>query len=118
MAQEPKPEPAPAPKPAAKPAPSATVAIRTPAKDMSGSYRIQISSLRSEKAVRDGWARLSKRHSDLLGDLSLNIERKDLGGGKGTYYRMQAGPLASRSAANSLCTRLKQRKLGCIVVRP
>lgn len=97
--------------------PPVTLAAKTPARTASGRYRVQISSLRSDAAVRKSWSALQKRHRDLLGKLSLNVERKTLGGGKGTYYRMQAGPLSSRSDATGLCNRLKQRKLSCIVVR-
>lgn len=102
----------PEPKP---PAPAPSPAARTQA---SGQWRIQLSALRSEAAVRSSWATLSRTHSDLLGNLALGIERRDLGAGKGVFYRMQAGPIASRDAAGDLCTKLKQRKLGCIVVAP
>ena len=62
-------------------------------------------------------ASLTKKHKDVLGNLSLMVERTVLSGGRGTYYRMQAGPIASWNQATSLCSRLKQRKLGCLVVR-
>lgn len=126
---EPPTMPAP-PEKAATPAPSKTpaktaakTASATPAKAAAkpaakGGWRVQISSLRSDDAARKAWASLSKKNADLLGKLSLTVERKDLGGGKGTYYRMQAGPLASRDAADALCGRLKQRKIGCLVVAP
>lgn len=90
-----------------------TVARRTP----SGRYRVQISSLRSQSAVQKSWAALRKRHSDLLGRLSLSIETATLSGGRGTYYRMQAGPFASRAQATAMCASLKKRKQSCIVVR-
>ena len=82
-----------------------------------GSYRIQISALRSRSAVRKSWDALKKRHSDLLGKLSLNIETITLSGGRGTYYRMQAGPLSSNTQAAALCDSLKKRKQSCIVVK-
>lgn len=98
------------PKPAAK---KTTVANRTP----SGSYRVQMSSLRSQSAVQKSWVSVRKRHADLLGRLSLSIESVTLSGGRGTYYRMQAGPLASRAQASALCASLKKRKQSCIVVK-
>ncbi len=82
-----------------------------------GDYRIQMAALRSEAKVQKTWKNYKGRHGDLLGELSLIVERKKLGGGKGVYYRLQAGPLASRQAALTLCSKLKQRKLGCIIVR-
>jgi hypothetical protein len=121
-----KPPAAPAAKPVKKaPAPK-RVAAKTPAKkavskakkkSSSGTYRVQMSSLRLQSAVQKSWTSLRKRHGDLLGRLSLSIESTTLSGGRGTYHRMQAGPLASRAQANALCASLKKRKQSCIVVK-
>lgn len=102
-----------APKPKAAAQKKTTVAKRSP----SGSYRVQMSSLRSQAAVQKSWVALRKRHSDLLGRLALSIEPVTLKGGKGTYYRMQAGPFTSRNRASALCASLKRRKQSCIVVK-
>ena len=76
-----------------------------------------MASLKSRAAVQQNWTTLQRQHSDLLGKLELNIQSVQLSGGRGTYYRMQAGPLASRAQARALCESLKSRKQGCIVVR-
>ena len=81
-----------------------------------GRYRVQISSLRSETSVRRGWSTISARNKDILGDLSLLIERIQVAG-KGTFYRMQAGRLQTRAQAGAVCRKLKQRRVSCIVVR-
>src|SRR3546814_19230970 len=60
---------------------------------------------------------LSAKHKDLLGDLTLDIDRAEIPG-KGTYYRVQAGMLPSADAAKKICTELAKRKTGCIIVRP
>ena len=112
----PPPPTAPAKKPVAKKPPAKTLsaASKPPA---GGRYRVQISSLPSETAVRKSWTSIKGKHKDLLGNLPLIVERTVLSAGRGTYYRMQAGPLSSKSQAATLCTRLKQRKLSCLVVR-
>jgi len=114
-----KPTVKPAPKPAKKAASAKRVAAKSPPvkRSSSGTYRVQMSSLRSQSAVQKSWVTLRKRHSDLLGKLSLSIEATKLSGGRGTYYRMQAGPLPSRARANALCASLKKRKQGCLVVK-
>lgn len=124
------PEPAPAPKnaePAPEPPspaqkPETRTAAKTPAPSTStastGRWKIQLASLKSEGAARQSWSALQKKNRDVLGDLSLHIERIVLSGGKGTYYRVQAGPVGSRAAAGDLCSRLKARKQGCLVVAP
>jgi cell division septation protein DedD len=80
-------------------------------------YRIQLAALRtSEDATRE-WDKLRRAHMDLLGSLALNVVRADLGD-RGTFYRIQAGPLADEQAAKELCRRLAEKKVGCLVVRP
>ena len=83
-----------------------------------GDYKIQLASLRSNAAVARSWKRLVRSNEDLLGGLRLTIARRDLGSGKGVYFRLQAGPLPDAAAARDLCARLKRRKLSCLVVRP
>ena len=113
----------PAPPAAKKPATAAKkVASKAPASTPKAAaktraYRVQMASLKSRAAVQKNWASLKRKHPDLLRKLQLNIQSVQLSGGRGTFYRMQAGPMMSRAQANSLCARLKSRKQGCIVVR-
>ena len=104
-----------------EPAPPARMASAPPAspatRSLAGSYRVQLASLKSEDAAKRSWTDLSKRNADLFGKLSSSVVRADLGR-KGVYYRLQAGPLPDAAAAQALCNRVKQRKLGCIVVKP
>ena len=131
-AAPPPPAPPLAPPPQARPAPEPPklappktepnkTAARTPAPAARGAagsgYRVQIAALRSEEAAKRAWATLSKSHGDLFGKLESRLVRADLGA-KGVYWRLQAGPLASAEAAQALCNRAKQRKLGCLVVKP
>ncbi|MGJ3259037.1 MAG: SPOR domain-containing protein [Rhodospirillales bacterium] len=117
------PEKAPEPKPAAgesapKETAKATPAQELPDADLAQSWRIQLAASRSEPAVKSEWDRLRSRNVDLLGDLQLQVTRIDLGATRGIFYRLRAGPLADEKAAQALCERLKQRKLGCLVVKP
>ncbi|MRG73597.1 hypothetical protein GH722_17660 [Alphaproteobacteria bacterium HT1-32] len=120
-------KPAPAPKPEAKkpiqltkaPATSAEPKKPEPAKTApsSGSWRIQVGALRDEAAAEKEFARLQRRHPDLLGNLGLSIMKVDITG-KGSFYRMRAGPLADSAAASALCGQLKAAKVPCLTVRP
>lgn len=83
----------------------------------SGRWNVQIAAFRSEAAVKRSWQKISRDHKDLFGKLRLSVVRADLGTGRGVYYRMQAGPLGDAAAAKALCALIKQRKLGCFVVR-
>ena len=82
-----------------------------------GGFWVQLASHRSDASARRAWRLLKGAHRDLLGSLDPVVKRVDLGSGKGIFYRLQAGSLASEAAARMLCSKLKQRKLGCLVVR-
>jgi hypothetical protein len=83
-----------------------------------GEWRIQLGAVRSPEEAQREWARLKGTHAELLQPLSLSVVRAELGEGKGTYYRIQGGPLPDRDAASSLCERLKSARVGCLVVKP
>jgi len=97
--------------------PSREVASLPPAgrAPASGGYRIQLAALRSEPDARREWQRIQSANSDLLGNLSMNVERADLGD-RGVFYRLQAGPLEDKTLADLLCSKLKGRNLACLVV--
>lgn len=101
-----------APAPAA---PSRPVAETRPA--AGGAFKVQIAATRSDADARSTWTRLQAANRDLLGSLSLTVQRADLGE-RGIYYRVQAGGLADAPSAQSLCAELKTRKIECMVVRP
>ncbi|MEX0810359.1 MAG: SPOR domain-containing protein [Dongiaceae bacterium] len=83
-----------------------------------GSYRVQLAAVRSEADARTTWAQLQQKLPELLGDLSLLVERIDLGADKGIFYRVQAAPLADHQSAQKLCGNLSARGQDCLVVRP
>lgn len=112
--------------PAVKPAPDSIAALigSSEAKIASppphpatagGSYRLRLSAVRSADAVADEWARLKRRFPELasLSNATSKIDIPD----KGTFYRVEAGPL-NETDAKSTCARLRTQGLGCIVVKP
>lgn len=125
-APAPRPAPAPAPQPAAQASaqqqaalPPATepVAPRAAAAPTGGgSQMVQLAALRDEAGARTAWSRLQGNNGDLLGNLTLDIQRADLGD-KGIFYRVRAKGLASAEEAKALCEKLKARDVGCIPVR-
>jgi cell division septation protein DedD len=111
-------------KPAAPPAPPAVksdkqvAAAPAPTQPIGAkAYKIQLSAVRSDAAARTEWDKLKKAHTSVLGRLTLNVEKADLGQ-KGIYYRIQAGPFADRAAADAACQELTRQKASCLVVRP
>ena len=76
-----------------------------------GSARTSRKRARGHRAKR-GWAQIRRAHANLLGKLEPDVSKVVLGG-KGTYYRLKAGPLASNGEAKALCGKLKRRRQFC-----
>ena len=74
---------------------------------------VHLASYRSRKSADTGWAQLRRAHKQLLGGLSMEVKQINLGPGKGTFYRLMAGPVANKGAAENLCRRLKARRQYC-----
>ena len=108
--------PAAAPKAPTQPKQAAAAAATSPHAGTSSPVQVRLASLRSPEAAREEWARLKRENPDLLGKLTANAIRTDLGD-RGVYYRVEAGPLADAAAAERLCGELKRRKFGCVVAR-
>jgi len=119
-AAPPAPAPAPAPTtaaPAAAPKPpAATSAPKPPATATVNGWRIQLAAVSSRERALSEWDRLKKRNTDLLGPLDLNVQSVKLD--RGTFFRIQAGPLTDRAAASGLCGKLKSRNQDCLIVAP
>jgi hypothetical protein len=125
-AVHPAPQAKPAVPPTAKPAGTAgpnsiaaliadagSTAPATP-KSAAGGYRLQLSAVRSPDAVAEEWGRLKHRYPELA-SLKSSSSKVEVAG-KGTFYRVEAGPL-DQATAKSTCTRLRGQGLGCIVVQ-
>ncbi len=98
----------PAPAPAKPPA---KVALAT-----TGGYRLQVGAMRSDDIAKREWERIKAANKDILGSLNATWPRVDLGV-KGVFYRIQTSAIADGATADRLCNELKQRNVGCIIVR-
>jgi cell division septation protein DedD len=81
-----------------------------------GDYFVQLASVKSDASARKEWKRLRKAHPELFGDLSLDVQRADLGD-RGIFYRIRTGPFPNKATAQDMCWQIKAAKLGCLVVR-
>ncbi|HIJ43042.1 MAG: SPOR domain-containing protein [Rhodospirillales bacterium] len=101
----------------AKPAASSAAAKPAGPVQPKAIFRVQLAAVRTMRRAQQEWSRLRKNHSDLLGKFELSVTKADLGPGKGLFYRLRAGPLASKAAARDLCAKLAKRKVGCLIAR-
>lgn len=92
-------------------------AVKPTAEPLVKGWRVQVASMRSVAKAEQAWKILTAKYDDLLGELYLNVEEVTLGA-RGTFYRVQAGPLSGKTEADALCAALKTREQGCLVVRP
>ena len=119
------PPPAPAVAPAAPAAPvhgaappqSAALPSALAGTAIGKGYRLQVGAVKTQEGAAQEWARIKKQNADLVGTLSVATERVDLGD-KGVFYRIQAGPLADGAEADRICSALRHRNVGCLLVKP
>jgi hypothetical protein len=81
-----------------------------------GPYRVQLGSFGTTEGAQRRWQELRGRHADVIGRLQMVVERVEVRG-KGTVYRLQAGPLQSPGDVQKLCAALHKRKVGCFAVK-
>lgn len=104
-------------RPALALAPPDTILVeQQPPVAVSAAWRVQLISLTSQKNAGAVWTSLQHANGDLLDGLTLHVQMAELD--RGTFYRVQAGPLSDRTTAVSLCNSLKSRKQDCLVVAP
>lgn len=103
-------------KPAVKPQniePAAGAAIGAAPKR---NYFVQLGSVQSASGAAAEWKRYQKVYASELSGMAHRVQAADLGA-RGTFYRIQAGPL-SRAQADAICDSIKtQSPQGCIVTK-
>ncbi|MCA0202439.1 MAG: SPOR domain-containing protein [Proteobacteria bacterium] len=84
---------------------------------MAGAFQVQLASARSEQGAMGEWNRIAGKNKEALAGLTPSVARVDLGE-KGVFFRLRAGPLKDKAAADSVCAALGAQNVGCIVVKP
>ena len=84
---------------------------------MAGAWYVQLASARSADAAMGEWKRISGKNADVLQGLSPTVAQAEVAD-KGTYFRLRAGPVADKAAADALCGSLAGRNVACIVIKP
>ncbi|MCL6607288.1 MAG: tetratricopeptide repeat protein [Geminicoccaceae bacterium] len=109
------PTPTPAPLATAPARPAAPKSVR-PTTGSSGA-RLHLGSIGDPSRLEAEWKRLTSRHPSLAGLSLLPPERVELAG-RGTFWRVLAGPLASREAGTRICTEITAKGDPCVVLGP
>jgi cell division septation protein DedD len=101
--------------PAAAPSPAVPPPVAAAPEALKDVLRLQIASLRSPEAAQSEWERIKRQNGDLLGAFNLTVVRHD--DQRGTFYRVQVGPVVDTAQAERICAELKRRNIGCNLVR-
>lgn len=90
------------PTPSVQPLPVQAAPVRT----ASGDYRIQLGAFGKQEGAKTLWYKLEGQVSELRSIQPYLVPT-------GNVTRLQAGPFASRSAANAMCSKIKATGQGC-----
>lgn len=102
-----------APTPAAEAAPAVVETVSA----LDGQFLVQLAAYRERAAAERSWDSLTARYPRILAGYLRDIEVAEVAG-KGTFYRLRAGPLNSRAEADRLCQALKDQGQDCLVKTP
>jgi cell division septation protein DedD len=94
--------------------PTAGAATAAPKMVTDGTHFVQLASIREKSGSEKEWKKLTAAHSSLSG-MNYRTVSADLGA-KGTFHRIQAGPM-SKAEATTLCNAIKAKTPGgCLIV--
>ncbi len=79
-----------------------------------GTHLVQVGAFRSRDEAMTFYNRLVAKHGTFISSKAPDVQRADLGA-KGIYYRLRIGPFASKDAAATYCTSLKERGQDCLI---
>jgi len=104
-----------APQQVAAAAPAAAAAVPAAAA-ASSAFVVQLGSSKSQTDALANFADAQQKYPSLLGKYQPLVRKTNLGA-KGTWYRLQVGPMADKTAAYKLCGQLKAKGHGdCLVM--
>jgi SPOR domain len=84
----------------------ATTPVDPPSIANDGKFAIHLASYQLKESVLDGWRDYRRQYRGVLDGLSPRVAAIDLKDGRGTFYRLKAGPFATRTAALAACRRI------------
>jgi len=80
-------------------------------------FVVQVAARKSQTDALAAFADLQQRYPGLLNSYRPIIQRADLGD-KGIWYRLRVGPMNEKTAAATLCEKLKSAGMRSCLVRP
>jgi len=97
----------------AKPAPTASsvsiapTPLGPPRVSIEGKFAIHLATYQRKAAVAEGWAEYRRQYRGVLDALQPWVSEIDLHDGRGTLYRLKAGPYNSAALAQAACAKIE-----------
>ncbi len=86
-----------------------------PATTDANRFAVHLASYRNRQGAIDGWSELRGRFGPVLNGLQPRVAEVDIEG-RGTFYRLKAGPFANWASANETCDYLRAESWSCAVM--
>lgn len=112
------PDPAPAPAPLAEPektTPTPPAPKKAETSNEPQNFFVQLASIQDEGKTPKAWQDLQQKYGSILESVSYRTQKIDIEN-KGTFYRVQGGPL-TKDAATKLCEDIKIKGGSCFIVQ-
>ena len=97
---------APPPAEAGKPVPITAEALTD------GKFGIHLATYQKKDSVEEGWSDYRKQYRGVLDGLEPRIASIDLHDGRGTLYRLKAGPFGTEADAQAACKKVRAYPAG------
>ena len=78
-------------------------------------FFVQLASIQDESKTPKAWQDLQQKYGNILDSVSYRTQKIDIEN-KGTFYRVQGGPL-TKDAATKLCDDIKTKGGSCFLVQ-
>jgi SPOR domain len=89
-----------------------TAPIGPPPAPADGKFGVHLASYKLKESVAEGWSDYRKQYRGVLDGLQPRVAAIDLHDGRGTLYRLKAGPFASEAAARATCHKVEAYPAG------
>ena len=86
-----------------------------PVKKAIGNFYVQVGSVKTRADAQKGWAAYQAKYPQLKG-MTLRVQEANLGA-KGTFYRLQGGPVPEAEARKACAAIVQKSPGGCLAVK-
>lgn len=76
---------------------------------------VQLGTFKAEDEATKAWQEVREKNADIFGDVGIRVTKSE--NAKGSYYRLQSGPIFNEDDARDLCKKLNARQQSCFYAK-